>query len=248
MIPAYVTPEYMAALVLRSGKGTGKPGDCCVVQELRRWHDVDPSIDLTPDGESAPIYKMLIGLNDASPRTREMVRSRMTQLVGTGRSPEIEHARSLMALDWYLRTWLPAWFDLTESLAPHAKALRAMEQITDSNARDAGKVVNAARAAARDAAGEAAGAAAGAAAWAAARDAAWAAAWDAAGAAAMEAAGAAASAAAWDAAWAAARDAAGAATWAAVGAAAKAKLALTVERLQDSAIDLLDRMLALGGE
>jgi len=231
-LPAYVTSEYMAALVLRSGKGSGKPGDCCVVQELRRWHDADPSTDTTPDGESAPIYKMLIGLNDASPRTREMVKARMTRMVGTGRSAEIEHERSLMALDWYLRTWLPAWFDLTSSLVLHATALRAMEQITDANAKDAGKVVTAVGAAAWAAARDAAGDAARDAAWAAARAAAWDAARAAAGAAA----------------WAAARAAAVAAAGAAAVAATSTALAPTVERLQDSAIDLLDRMLALGGE
>jgi hypothetical protein len=78
----------------------------------------------------------------------------------------------------------------------------------------------AARAAVRVAAGEAAWEAAGAAAG----EAAWEAAWEAAGAAAWEAAGAAAGAAAWEA------------------------LSPTVEWLQTSALDLLDRMLAIQSE
>jgi hypothetical protein len=111
----------------------------------------------------------------------------------------------------------------------------------------AGAAAWAARAAAWDAAwtaagaaaGTAAGAAAGAAAWDAAWTAAGAAAWTAAGAAAWTAAGAAAGAAAWDAAW----DAARAAARAAAGAAARAALRPTMETLQASALDLLDRMI-----
>ena len=109
--------------------------------------------------------------------------------------------------------------------------------------------VGAAGAAARDAAG----ATARAAAWAAAG----AAAWNAAGAAGVGAAGAAGGAAAGDAAWAAARDAAGAtaraAAWAAAGAAARAAAGVaagaalqpTVTELQDSALGVLNEMLAV---
>jgi hypothetical protein len=115
-------------------------------------------------------------------------------------------------------------------------------------ARDAAR--DAAGAAARDAARDAAGAAAWAAAWDAARDAAGAAARDAARAAARDAARdaawAAAGAAARDAAWDAARDAAWAAAWDAARDAATTSLRPTAETLQQSALDLLDRMLACG--
>ena len=124
---------------------------------------------------------------------------------------------------------------------------------------------DAARAAARDAALAAARAAAGdaarAAAWAAARAAAGAAAraaaWDAARAAAWDAARAAARAAAWDAAGAAAGDAAGDAAWDAAWAAARAAagdaaraaawdaLKKTKTELQASAVQLVERMIAL---
>jgi hypothetical protein len=52
--------------------------------------------------------------------------------------------------------------------------------------------------------------------------------------------------AAWAAAWAAARAAAWAAAWAAAGAAARDALEPTVAELQDSALELLDRMIAVG--
>jgi hypothetical protein len=52
----------------------------------------------------------------------------------------------------------------------------------------------------------------------------------------------------WAAAWAAARDAAWAAAWAAAGAAARDALRPTVTALQDSALVLLDEMIAVGRE
>jgi len=106
----------------------------------------------------------------------------------------------------------------------------------------------AAGAAAWDAAWDAAWAAARGAARAAARAAAWDAAWDAARDAAWDAAGAAAGAAAWDAARAAAGAAAGAAAWDAAWDAARAaagkKLLPVKAELQQSAIKLIERMIA----
>jgi hypothetical protein len=103
----------------------------------------------------------------------------------------------------------------------------------------------AARVATRDAALAAAWAAAGAAAGVAARDAALAAAGDAARAAAGDAARAAARDAAWAAAGAAAGVAARDGAWAAAGVATHEALAPTVAVLQESAFDLLDRMIAV---
>jgi len=185
------------------------------------------------------------------------------RLVGSRGDPATEERRAYLALDWLIRVHTPAWLDLVPSLALHAEALRALFKVVDlDTARDAQGVVAAARgavwAAASDAARGAVWAAASDAAraadaWAAAGDAARAAAraadaWAAAGDAARAAARAAAGAAARDAAWAATGDAARAAAWAAARAAAwVAGVALrpTVETLQASALDLLDRMLAL---
>jgi len=124
----------------------------------------------------------------------------------------------------------------------------------------------AARDAARDAAWDAARAAARHEAWAAAREAAWdaawtatyaawdaaraapaAAAWDAARDAAWDVARHAAWTVAWDAAWTAARDEAWA-PGAAAGTAARAALRPTIEQLQVSALELVDRMIAVTAE
>jgi hypothetical protein len=149
--------------------------------------------------------------------------------------------------------WDAAW-DAARAAARDAAGDAARDAARDA-AGDA--AWDAARAAARDAAGDAArdaardaaGDAAGDAAWDAAGDAAWdaarAAAWDAAGDAAWDAAR--------DAAWDAARDAAGDAAWDAAWDAAgdaardavRDRFAPTIERLQQSASDLVRRMCAL---
>jgi hypothetical protein len=131
--------------------------------------------------------------------------------------------------------------------AARAAARAAAWDAASDAARDA------AGAAARAAAWDAAGAAAWDAAWDAARDAAGDAAgdaaWAAARAAAWDAAGDAAGDAAWAAAWDAARDAAGAAAgaaaWDAAWDANGGRLRPVVDELQTSAVDLIDRMIAV---
>jgi hypothetical protein len=193
---------------------------------------------------ASPVLRVFtVDLNDRWPdRQRQKLRPYLPRMVGTAGDGQDE-ARSYLALDWLIRTFTPAWLDLA-GLTAEAAELRALRRIVDpASAEAAGPVVVAAWAAAR-AARDAAGAAARAArdaAGDAARAAAWdarVAAWDAAGAAwdarvaAWDAAGA-----AWDAAGAAAGDAARAAR------AARAALQPTVETLQESALELLDRMI-----
>lgn len=153
------------------------------------------------------------------------------RLVGSRGDDATEDRRAYLALDWLVRVYTPAWLDLVPSFAAHAAALRALPEIVDlTTAVRAGNTVRAARHAARPA-----------------RHAAWCAAGEAAGYAAADAAGYAAADAEGDAAgddaWCAAGEAAsGAARYAA----ADAALRRTVETLQQSALDLLDRMLACG--
>jgi hypothetical protein len=169
------------------------------------------------------------GWNDGLPSDAErdrLLKPFLPRLIGTRGTPALAEARAYLALDWLVRVHTPAWLDLQPELQSHAQALRALEALRDAPSVTIAQPV---LAAALAAAGAAAGAAAWDAAWDAAGAAAGAAAWDAAGEAAWDAAGAA----AWDAAW----DAAGAAAWDA--------LAPTVTRLQVSASDLAERMIAL---
>ena len=207
-------------------------GQMCVMEAVafiagEKWSD-------HPTCASKVISDFLRGWNDGMDDTdRQMLKPYIPRLVNTAGTSAQERERSWMALDWYCRVSAPAWLRLAK-LDAEAQAIEATAPITDSkSAKAAQTALNAASAKAR-AAWAAAWAAAGAAARAAAGAAAWDAAWAAAGAAARAAAGAAAWDAAWAAAWAAARAAAGAAA-----------LRPTVVALQASALELLDRMLAV---
>jgi len=177
------------------------------------------------------------------------------RLVGSRGDDATERRRVHLALDWLVRVHAPIWFDLVPALAPHAARLRALPEITVETA------LNITQGPATDANS----------AWAAA----WAA-WEAAraalpagggiswmdgtirresdtGAAAREACGAAAQTQICEAssAWGAAKDARNAAwaAWATAGFHLPVHhLHPTVEKLQQSALDLLDRMLLCGTE
>jgi hypothetical protein len=207
--------------------------------------------DDRPPGTSPILHNFGISLNDAmadekrQQLKRFLPRDGVDPLGGTEGDGQDE-ARGYLALDWLVRTYTPAFLDLRPELAGVAAELRSLRRIVDlSAAQSAGPVVRSAKSKAT--AGDTAGAAVRDAAWAAALAAAGDAAGDAAGAAVRAAAGDAAGdavrAAAWDAALAAAGAAAGDAAGAAAGDAARAALAPTVDRLQDSAIELYAAMI-----
>jgi hypothetical protein len=178
--------------------------------------------------DASPCVSPVIGAfvrawNDAMPdeaRTR-LLAPLLPLLLDTATGDDDDERRVWMAADWLVRVHVPAWLDLTPSLAGHAQALRALPKLHS-------------RAAARAAAGAAALDAALDAALAAGRDAAL----DAARAAALAAALDAALDAAWDAALAAGRDAG--------RDAARDALSPTTATLQVSAADLLRRMCEVG--
>ena len=220
---------------------------------------------------------LLVTWNDNLPDDQRdaLLRPLVPLLVGTRSTPEVERRRSLMAADWLVREYTPAWLRLA-GLTVQADAMAGLPEITDiaqfpglmpllkSVREDATVVLDAAwtagvaagagvafRAAVGDAAGEAVRASAG--------DPARAAAGNAARAAAratddalydawddaMDAAWAAAGAAAWNASW----DAAGAAAFVAAAnaaaRAARAALRPTCEALQQSALALVHRMIGV---
>jgi hypothetical protein len=51
---------------------------------------------------------MVIGLNDASEVTRTALVPILPRIIGTKAAPDVEHARSLLALDWLIRVWIEA--------------------------------------------------------------------------------------------------------------------------------------------
>jgi hypothetical protein len=174
--------------------------------------------------------------DDLSATDRQILVPYLPKLLNTRGTKAQENRRAWMVTDWMVRTYLPAWLELAK-LTEQAEAVRGLAPLTSATRwKKADKTVQTARkdaAAAWDAARDAA--------WAAARDAAGYAAWDAARDAARDAAWAAARDAAWDAAGYAAWDAAGYAAWDA----ARDALKPTTLSLQQSALQLLDDLIAV---
>jgi hypothetical protein len=182
-------------------------------------------------------------INDDATRAR-LLKPILPRLIGTVGSRAVEQRRADLALDWSIRVSTPAWLRLA-GLPAEADAIAALPPLLDRSAIIAAQPTLERALTRAAAAGDAAGDAAWAAAGDAAGDAARSAAGDAARAAAGDAAWDAARAAAGDAAWGAARDAAWGAARAAAWDAAGDALKTTVEQLQQSALDLLDRMIAV---
>ena len=206
----------------------------CVMEAVafvagEKWSDA-------PECACPVIGAFLRAWNDALPSDAErdrLLKPLIPRIVGT-KNKDLEEKRSLMAADWLVRVNTPAWLRLA-GLNDQAAALESLPEITSM--AQVPSIRGPIEAARRDAA--AAWDAARAAAWDAARAAAWAAAWAAARAAARDAAWDAARDAARDAAWDAARDAA----WDAARAAAWEKLKPTASQLQQSALELIERMI-----
>ena len=247
-----IIPERLALLealtIDKSSHKNFEEGHCAL--ELVSWLSGEPWSD-HPDCVSPVIGDFCRNWNDnLNGIDRQQLKPYLVRLVGSKGNRALELRRSWMATNWLARECGPAFMDMTPALAEHAKALRALPEITDKGSVNASlTVLDAARAAAYAATWRAAWAAGGAATYAAAWDAAGAAgghaAWDAAGAGAgaIAGAGAVAWAATWRAAWAAGGAAAYDATRAAAYDATWAALASTVAHLQESAFALLDRML-----
>ena len=172
-------------------------------------------------------------LNDVLPDGRRQDLKPLVPLLPGTAGDGKDQVRGLMAADWLVRVYLPAWLELAGLDAGELRGLPVLD--SGDAAAAAQPVLDSARAraaAAWDIAGDAAWDAAGAAACEAAWDAAFDAAWDAARDAPWDAP--------WVAAWVAARDAARDAA----GDAAGNALAPTVIMLQDSAVILFRRMIA----
>jgi hypothetical protein len=261
------------AFVLAEGAHQSLEDGACIMELVSCLAD-EPWSD-HPQCVSPAVGAFLRSWNDTldeDDRNR-LLKPYLHKVIGTNTGPADEQTRAWLACDWLVRMFTPTWLRRA-GLDDDAVALEALTPLTSVELADAAmyaiKKARAASDAASDAAWDAARAAARAAAWAATSDAASAAAWDATRAAARAATSAAASdaardaawatawAAAWAAVWAAASAATSAAAWAAAWAAARAAtsaaawdatwdaLADTVRSLQQSACDLLDRMIAVG--
>jgi hypothetical protein len=241
------------SLELKKGQHDEEEKQFCVMEAVafvagEPWSD-------SPQCASPVIAAFLRSYNDSvSDEVRQSLKKYIPLLIDTRGSAALEERRSLIAADWLVRTYTPAWLRLA-GLTSQAEALETLPEIiamaqipsiigTIEAAREsAAKARAAALAAAGAAAWVEAWVEAGAGALAAAGAAAWVEAWVEAGAGAAVAAGGAAWVAAWVEAWVVAGAAAGAAAWVAAWVAG-AKLAPTVAILQATIPTLIDRMIA----
>lgn len=200
------------SIELKSGSHGGREAGVCLLEAVA-WVAGEPHTD--HPACACPILATFgRQLNDVLPdEKRQRLRTFIPRIVGTADDGRSQE-RGLAAADWLIRTYTPRWLDAA-GLHDAAQRVRSLAELRSWDQLDDSyiAVLGAARSEA-DAAWDAAGAAA--------RDAVWDAAWDAA------------RDAAWDAAWAAARDAARDAAW--------KKLAEPVAELQDSAIELMARL------
>jgi hypothetical protein len=224
-MPQVIEKRWAKLQGLSLKSGAHSPNSTFCVMEAVAYVAGEPWSD-KPECACPIISSFLRSWNDALPTDADrdrLLKPLIPKLVNTRGDKALEEKRALMAADWLVRVNTPAWLRLA-GLTTHADALSALPEITSFKQvpsirgpiEAARKDAAAARDAARDAARAAARVAARDAAWDAARVAAWAAAWAAAGA--------------------AARDAA--------GDAARAKLSVTVSELQNSALELVERMIA----
>jgi hypothetical protein len=248
-----MTVAQIAALErieLKAGTHASADDGMCVM-EATAYFAGEPFSD-RPQCVSPVIGAFLRSWNDSlDDSSRQRLKPYVIKVIGTNTGPADDERRAWLAIDWLVRTYAPTWFDLA-GLKEYASALRGLPELTTNELTDqAQETIGAARAAeatVRNAARNAATAVRNAARNAASdttSDTAWDAAWDAA------------SATTWAITWAAVRNAArnaaeavatDAAEDAARNAATRRALQPTVEALQASAFELLDRMIAVGND
>src|SRR5690242_7985984 len=143
-IPESVNETFLRGLKIRSGKGTGKEGDRCSIQEYRAWIGLDPRFDTIPKEDSAVVGSFIIGFQDriisagATPeQVFEFVTRHLPSLRFSGRSKKLEARRSYLLNDVLLREVMPLWLEVHVDLAPYAERLRALGEITDAKTYEA---------------------------------------------------------------------------------------------------------------
>jgi hypothetical protein len=102
-LPDYVTEEYLNTLCLIVGKGSGKQGERCAIQEVRAWLDIDASSDAVPDCVCPVIGKLVIGLNDVSDDYRRQIVPILPRILNTRAELAVTVKRAFAVADWAVR-------------------------------------------------------------------------------------------------------------------------------------------------
>ena len=136
-----INPDRLAQLdtiTLDSGAHDSfEDGHCAM--EVVSWLAEEGLTD-APACVSRTLRIFTISLNDNwDDETRQKLIPYLPRMVGTRRDGQ-DGERSLLALDWVARTYTPAWLDLA-GLPVQADALRNMNPIIDKGAREARPVL-----------------------------------------------------------------------------------------------------------
>lgn len=223
-------------ITLRRGDHPSREDGVCAMEAVA-WLAGEEHTD-HPACCSRVIAAFVRAWNDGLPTNADrdrLLKPLLPLMIGTATGEADDFKRSYMAMDWIVRTYLPAWLDLTKTLTPHAAKLRGLPVIDGpSTLIEAEEILAAARIATWNVAKhaivtrdeEVGEASALDAAW----DATWYASWGVTG--------------VTD--WMAAKEAAWDAAKHAINAAPRAKVRPTIKMLQQSAVELLKRMCAVG--
>jgi len=92
-LPAYLTPAYLAALVLVEGGGSGAPGDHAGTQEVRAWLGHDPRSRWPPAGVCTVVGAVAARANDHSEEARSALAQVLPRLVGSRGSAALDQQR-----------------------------------------------------------------------------------------------------------------------------------------------------------
>jgi hypothetical protein len=144
--------KRLADVQLEKGTHDDEPsnGECHVcIMEARAWVYEVPHTD-HPDFDSPGISAFLIALNDSWPDAERQRLKKYEGIPPTKASVEVEQARAVMCLGWFLREHQPLWLEAA-GLSGQAAELRALPAVTEENVEAAlvtqKKALQAARAA-----------------------------------------------------------------------------------------------------
>jgi hypothetical protein len=179
-----ITLRELKLLKIAHGGHQDRSNGLCVMEAVA-WLAGEKHSD-SPSCVCPVIGAFLRSWNDALPSDdvrRRLLAPLAKKVIDTKATKEIEFARAMLCVDWFMREFAPAWLDLVPSLKAHADLLREakpvqsyddLERITAplrAAQKDADAAWSAARSAAWSAARSAAESAAESAAWSAARSA-----------------------------------------------------------------------------
>ena len=128
--------------------GSHAPGAIMCAMEWAAKLAGEPHSD-SPSCVSPVIRGFMISWNDGiidDARRTELLRPMIQLTLATRTNARDEKRRGMLALDWYIRTCVPAWLDLCPATRAEADALRALPEIVDvASAKRAAPLALAAR-------------------------------------------------------------------------------------------------------